>query len=526
MATYSSLNQQEMSSFLHIIKYDFLQRIRSYRFLIICCFSIGFAYLLVPAPESNYTTIRLGRYMGEYNSSWIAYSTAMMSSVFLGLIGFYLINGGLKKDLDTGIGQILASTNISNRTYLLAKMSSNLAVLSSLLFLVMIVSMSMFFLYSSNQTFEPGQFIKAYFLIPFPTMVFTAGLSVLLEAIIINKAIIQNIIVYGLFSAIIGMNANSSDANFNIDLFGTETISNQMVEQVKKIAPDENIKLNIGFMVGSHLPEKVFGFQNPPLDLWFMVTRLLWILSIFFVIMIIAPYFHRFDIKKNLLKKKKERFTQKKIVPAILDLNQIPTLNFNPSIIPIIKVELTMMIRNSSKWISLISGGLMIALAFSPYEVAHQILLPIVWFLQIEKLSCVTTREQAHHLEYLTFSSYKPLYRLMTAQLSSAMILLILISLPLTLRLIFVDLEGFVEVHVGILFLVLLSSALGAISKGKRLFEALFFFLTYFALNKITFADYYGGFHEGGHYLLLLTSIVMILACITYGFRHLQLTKN
>ncbi|MFT7238332.1 MAG: hypothetical protein ACI93L_002420, partial [Cyclobacteriaceae bacterium] len=267
MATYSSLNQQEMSSFLHIIQYDFLQRIRSYRFLIICCFSIGFAYILVPAPESNYTTIRLGRYMGEYNSSWIAYSTAMMSSVFLGLIGFYLINGGLKKDLDTGIGQILASTNISNRTYLLAKMSSNLAVLSSLLFLVMIVSMGMFFLYSSNQTFEPGQFIKAYLLIPFPTMVFTAGLSVLLEAIIINKAIIQNIIVYGLFSAIIGMNANSSDANFNIDLFGTENISNQMVEQVKKLAPDENIKLNIGFMVGSHLPEKVFGFQNPPLDL-------------------------------------------------------------------------------------------------------------------------------------------------------------------------------------------------------------------------------------------------------------------
>ena len=57
-----------MKSFLNIIKLDYLQRTRSYAFLITLCVSLAFAYSFVPDPESTYTTVRVGDYIGNYNA--------------------------------------------------------------------------------------------------------------------------------------------------------------------------------------------------------------------------------------------------------------------------------------------------------------------------------------------------------------------------------------------------------------------------------------------------------------------------
>ena len=72
-----------MKSFLQIIKYDYLQRTRSYAFLITLYISLAVAYTFVPEPDANYSTIRIGDYLGVYNSAWFGYVTAIMSSIFL-----------------------------------------------------------------------------------------------------------------------------------------------------------------------------------------------------------------------------------------------------------------------------------------------------------------------------------------------------------------------------------------------------------------------------------------------------------
>jgi len=97
-----------------IIKADYLQRTRSYAFLVTLAISLYIAYTFVPAPGAAYTTVRVGNFIGVYNAAWIGYVTAMMTSVFLSLIGFYLINNSIKKDIETGVGMIIAATSISN----------------------------------------------------------------------------------------------------------------------------------------------------------------------------------------------------------------------------------------------------------------------------------------------------------------------------------------------------------------------------------------------------------------------------
>jgi len=107
-----------MKPFLTIIKSDYLQRTRSYAFLITLCASLAIAYTFVPEPNANYSTIRIADHVGYYNSAWFGYVTAIMTSIFLSLIGFYLVNSGIKKDIETRVGQIIAATPISNFKYL------------------------------------------------------------------------------------------------------------------------------------------------------------------------------------------------------------------------------------------------------------------------------------------------------------------------------------------------------------------------------------------------------------------------
>ncbi|MGY0427365.1 MAG: hypothetical protein ACWIPI_11165, partial [Polaribacter sp.] len=115
------------------IKGNYLQHIRSYSFLLTVAAITYLAFSFIPSNSVNYSTIKFGSYTGSYNSAWIGFVTAIMSSIFLSLFGFFLINGSIKKDIDTRIGHIIGTTRISNYAYIFTKVVSNFFVLLTLL---------------------------------------------------------------------------------------------------------------------------------------------------------------------------------------------------------------------------------------------------------------------------------------------------------------------------------------------------------------------------------------------------------
>jgi hypothetical protein len=68
----------------------------------------------------------------------------------------------------------------------------------------------------------------------------------------------------------------------------------------------------------------------------------------------------------------------------------------------------------------------------------------------------------------------------------------------------------------GAIFIVLLAAALGILTGGKKLFEILFFAITYTNLNSIPFADYFGALNNSSAYLSLM--LLMISGLIITGF--------
>lgn len=116
--------------FLSIVAADLLARIRTTRFwLAIGAIAVA-AWWCFPPLGASYMMLGLnGQYRGRYSSAWIG-MVLSMTSIWLSLVGFYLVRGTLARDIDTRVWQLLVATPLRRRTYLLAKWCSHLVVLA------------------------------------------------------------------------------------------------------------------------------------------------------------------------------------------------------------------------------------------------------------------------------------------------------------------------------------------------------------------------------------------------------------
>lgn len=513
-----------MRLFFTISVSDYLQRTRSYTFLITLCISIAIAYTFVPEPNANYSTIRVADYTGNYNSAWFGYITAIMTSVFLSLIGFYLVNSTIKTDRTARTGHIIAATPISNFAYLFSKVVSNFLVLLTIVGIVFLVSIGLFFLYNDGSPFEMLQFTKPYSLITVPTMFFIAAVAVCFEVLFGKYSIIQNIGFFILFSMMM-VYAPKSQQQFGWDVFGSKIVIHQIEETVReKENLTEDINMSIGYIITDTVGSKKFHFNGVDFPVSFVISRLLWSILSVLLIIGIAPFFHRFNTKEPVRKKQHIPSISKQTITKEITVSSLPKTETNYSILPLLKTEIALLVRSGKKWLWIVNGIGMILLAVLPLQMAHQLVLPTLWFLQVHRLSELTVKETSHNAHYFAFTSYQPLRRLLTSQLCAGILLMLFLGLPLLIRMTH-DIHAMVSIILGGFFITLLASVLSSITKSKRLFEVLFFMITYGNINSIPFLDYFGGMSHTASYILSMTIGIITFGFLIYTLRKYELNK-
>jgi hypothetical protein len=243
-------------------------------------------------------------------------------------------------------------------------------------------------------------------------------------------------------------------------------------------------------------------------------------------------FFHRFDLKEAVKNPQK-----KKVAPDVLakeaadadhtsiNLASLPKLTPDYGIIPFIKTELLLLVRKGSKWFWLVIGGLWVAMLFVPISIAYGILLPVIWFLQVTRWSELVTKEKTYRLHYFTFSSYKPLQRMLPAQILAGIILAVILAVPVIIRCGIAS-NGYAVFNIlnGAVFVVLLAVCLGIVSGGKKLFEILFFMITYLLIDKGPIADYMGALPHDNHigYVIIILGLNVFFAITSFAVRGYQ----
>lgn len=186
-----------------------------------------------------------------------------------------------------------------------------------------------------------------------------------------------------------------------------------------------------------------------------------------------------------------------------------------------------MLLRIGPKWFWLINIGGFIALFFIPLATAHNIAMPIIWFLQVNRWADIATKEKFNRTHYFTYAAYKPLQRLLSSQIIAGILLAITFSLPLIFR--YVIKENYSEAFSlvsGAMFIVFLSVFTGIMFGGKRFFEIAFFILTYCNISATPAFDYFGAFNHGTTYIALIVAINCALLLGAFVLRDYEIRNQ
>ncbi len=532
-----------MSNYFTLIKADYLQRTRNYTFLVTLIVSVYFAYTLVPAVGANYQTVRVGDYIGQQNSAWIGHVTAAMASVFSWIIGFYLINNGIKRDIATGVGQIIATTGTSNFKYLLTKVLSNFLVLLSIMSIIMVMGLGLYVVRGRTYPFDAVQFFFPFFFSALPSIFIVSVVAVIAEVFLGRFQNLQNIGFFCLVMVLLGPNSNhGGSTHVFFDVFGVQYLTNSIAHVVNVSHSQTGLSASVGFQIGRKT-DHIFLFSGSVWSSLFVLSRLIWVAFSMILLYISSLFFHRFDlgpagnIKTRKIKKgerQNEAGTEALIplgegnypAPA-MRLSELPKAKTDLSILPFLRTEILMLLRKGPRWFWIGNIGLFTALFFIPLPLAHKFGLPVIWFLQINRWADIATKEKQYSTHYFTYAAYRPLQRLLSSQLLAGILLALILAAPVIIRYVWNgEFMTVATIVIAAVFLMASSVAIGIVTGSDRLFNILFFMLSYANLNVIPALDYYGAVNSGTGYITIMLSLTMALLIIAYLWRSFEIRNQ
>ncbi|MFZ2492538.1 MAG: hypothetical protein WA208_13740 [Thermoanaerobaculia bacterium] len=165
-----------------IVRADVLIRFRRLSTVVVFLLLSAFAYIWVPAPASGRALMRVAGARVINNSAAVSIGTAMLASLFIGLVGFYVVSNAIGRDVRTRCGSVIASTGVRSGEYITGKFAGNVLFLLTFTAGFMAVAMAMVVVRGEGPL-EPFTFLEHYALLVPPTIALVSVLAIVFESI-------------------------------------------------------------------------------------------------------------------------------------------------------------------------------------------------------------------------------------------------------------------------------------------------------------------------------------------------------
>jgi hypothetical protein len=460
----------------HMVRADFLERVRRYSFLLTLGGALFLAYGV--ATEEVWVVVGNG-YRGVYNSAWIGVLMTVCCSVFLSLAGFYVVKNSVQRDTDTRVGQILAATPMRKDFYTVAKTLSNFVVLACMVAVLMIAALVMLLLRGDAHSFSLWKLWSPFIFLALPSMLLTAAVAVLFETIPFLRGGAGNVIYFFAWTAALASGATGFDEPTGIQLLYRS--SRQALLAVDATAGD---RFNFSLTIGGEHAVRTFLWNGIDWNASALMMRLVWIGVAAGIALAASVFFHRFDPARSFFKRGAQKSSE--MIPvaqesspaqhiATAHLTPMPRTQAAGAFFRLVAAELRLMLKGKRWWWYAATAGLAIAGLFAPWDAARSGVLVAAWVWPIFVWSPMGSREARNATGSLIFSSARALPRQLPAVWTAGFLLAILTGAGIGLRLLLTsDLHGFAAWLAGALFIPSLAVALGVWSGGGKAFEALY----------------------------------------------------
>jgi len=472
----------------HLVRADFLERVRRYNFLVTLAAAMYLGYCCV----TGKIVMRLDEYRGVYNSAWLGCLMTLVATTFLSLIGFYIVKNTIQRDQETRVGRILATTPMTKSFYTVAKMISNFAVLATMVVVMALAAVLMQWLKAEDPHVHLWPLLSPFLLFALPAMAFTGAVAVLFETVPGLRGGAGNVIYFFLWSALLAAPIGSldqgghvSEATYFSDFTGVVSVMGQMQAELRKVDP--TYKNGSALTIGDTATSKKFLWNGLRLTPALYLSRLTSLMAAIVIALLAAIFFHRFDPAREWSLRKARpvdavlvangQTAAVNAAPALAEVHLTPmTRGTSASSMPrLVVAELKLMLKGHRWWWYAVAAGLFIASVSSPLEATRGgvAIAALMWPVLV--WSQMGTREARCNTASLIFSSEHSLWRQLPAVWMAGVIVAMVTNGGLGIRLAMAgDRQGFLAWIACSLFIPSLALALGVWSGTSKVFEAIY----------------------------------------------------
>ncbi len=535
-----------LRALLALMRAGYLNKVRTYRFLIVLGLTIAAGYVFVPAPDADYVTLGWGSsttfYRGLYDSAWIGAMVAMLTGIFLALTGFYVVNDSIRRDEQTRVGQIIATTPLSNSAYTLGNTLCNFMVLSTMNAIVFLTAIGMQLVRGEDLTINLWALMVPFLGLVLPVMFLVSAVAVMFETRPALRGGLGNVAYVFIWMFSLPLLSES------VDLFGINAILSSMgtagLAKYPEIAHNSFILgYGWGFPIGRTLA--TFTWQGIQWTTELLRTRLLLVGLATGISLLSSVGFSRFDPARE----------GRKIAEPASDVLDVEEVDTHP-VLPPMQVQLrplgeeafqfhfgTMLLAECrlilgelrdlpflGMYGSAVAGAFIVAGLLLPLDNARGMMLPLAWLLPVLIWSKLGTREARHRTDQLVFSSAKILQRQLPAVWMAGVLLALVTGSGVALNMaLHGEWLGVLALAVGALFIPSLALCLGVWTGSSKSFEFIYSLLWYIGpLNQVESLDFMGvvpGSTEAGIWQIYL-AITIVLAGLAFIGRKVQIQRG
>jgi hypothetical protein len=513
----------------HLMRADFLERVRRYSFLMVLA---GTIYLGFAINRGDFY-LELDGYRGVLNSAWVGGLMATSAVFLVSLFGFFLVKNSIDRDIQTGVGQIIATTPISRGTYLFGKWLSNFTVLIALMAILALAAVIMQLIGGEATTVELWPLLAPFLLLAAPAMAMVAAMALFFETIPWLRGGFGNVAYVGVWLAILIYSLESKIIWW--DWSGILIVSQTMGASLLQVYPAYSGGFNL---TGGALPAgglSTFIFLGIPWTGQLLLSRLVWLLGSFGLVFAGVLFFHRFDPSYEKIRSPKEkRKSGKSPDDKAVQLDQEEAVRLTAlsvgdgatrfNFIRILAAEARLFLKGQPWWWYAVALGLVIACLFSSIDSIRQGLLPALWIWPVLIWSGLGNREVRFNTGQIVFSAPRPLGYQLSATWFAGFLLAAVLGLPAAVRMSMAgDGLGLLSLIAGALFIPSLALCLGVWTGSGKVFEIVYCLLWYLGpLNRIAPLDFMGSTTRDYGLVYLSLSLILLFFAAFGRWRQLR----
>lgn len=535
----------------HLMRADFLERVRRYSFLVTLLAIVAVTYLYLPALDTPaWFYLNMGGPRPLYTSAWIGLAVVALMTEFFPLFGFYLVKNAIERDRRTGVGEIIATTPLSKPMYTLGKWLSNVAVFGAVIGVTLVTSLVLQSVRAEDFAVDLWALAAPFLFLILPELAFIAALAVLFESINWLRGGFGNLVYYVVYGVTTVVGNLQGISSVWPSVYAACSASFDHCKSGRQI--------DIGGEPLLNLP--TFRYEGIHWTAEIIWPRLAWIAVSVAVALLAAYFFHRFDpakVGKTLfadligwLRPMVTSFVTEPAATPVGEEEEIApehgrgavtapvhpvTASVHPVTVPvdsaparyarILAAELRLTFKGLGWFWYVVAAGIIVSALFVPLNIARLVVLPLAMVWPVLIWSTLGVREARHHTAPIVFSLPHPLRRqLLVTWLVGALIALAMGSTVIARLALAGDWTASLAALIGALFVPSFAVALGCWSGTSKLFQAVYLFMWYLAaVQGVVFVDFMGHFPQalalGVPWVVALATIGLLIAA-AFGRRH------